>query len=74
MPVVSLTAVLSVITQCRPLGSEMSQLQVKDFLKTTFIGLAHEPASFWQKNMIAVIILLRVLVRMSWQQKQVIKC
>ena len=35
VPVVSLAAVLSVITQYRPLGSEMSQLQVQDFLNTT---------------------------------------
>jgi len=31
-----------------------------------------EPASFWRENMIAVVILLRVLARM-WR-KQVIKC
>ena len=28
--------------------------------------LRGEPASFWQENMIVVIILLRVLTRMSW--------
>ena len=33
-----------------------------------------EPASFWQENVIAVVILLRVLARMSWWWKQVIKC
>ena len=37
-----------------------------DFLSTSKVGLAHEPASFWRENMIAVVILLRVLARMSW--------
>ena len=32
-----------------------------------------EPASFWRENVI-VVILLRVLARMSQWQKQVIKC
>ena len=32
-----------------------------------------EPASFWQENMTVVIILRRVLTRMSWWWKQVIK-
>ena len=36
---------------------------------------AREPASFWRENEIAaVVILLRVLVRMSQWQDQVIKC
>ena len=37
-----------------------------DFLNTSKVGLAGEPASFWLENMIAVVILLRVLARMSW--------
>ena len=37
-----------------------------DFLNTSKVGLAHEPASFWRENMIAVVIPLRVLARMSW--------
>ena len=35
--------------------------------------LTGEPASFWQENMTVVIILRRVLTRMSWWWKQVIK-
>ena len=31
-----------------------------DFLNTSKVGLAHEPASFWRENMIAVVIPLRV--------------
>ena len=34
--------------------------------------LTREPVSFWQKNVIAVVILLQVLVRMWWEN--VIKC
>ena len=37
-----------------------------DFLNTSKVGLAHEPASFWRENMIAVVIPLRVLAGMSW--------
>ena len=37
-----------------------------DFLNASKVGLAREPASFWLENMIAVVILLRVLARMSW--------
>ena len=35
---------------------------------------AREIASFWRENVIAVVILLRVLARMSYWRKQVIKC
>ena len=35
---------------------------------------AREPASFWSKKVIVVVILLRVLARMSCQRTQVIKC
>ena len=38
------------------------------------IVLAREPASFWRENVVAVVILLRVLARMSKWRKQVIKC
>ena len=31
------------------------------------VVLAHEQVSFWQKNMIAIVILLQVLARMSKQ-------
>ena len=31
---------------------------------------AREPATFWRKNVIAVVILLRVFVRMSYWRKQ----
>ena len=37
-----------------------------DFLNTSKVGLAREPASFWRENMIAVVIPLRVLAGMSW--------
>ena len=37
-----------------------------DFLNTSKVGLAREPASFWLENMIAVVIPLRVLARTSW--------
>ena len=37
-----------------------------DFLNTSKVGLGREPASFWLENMIAVVIPLRVLARMSW--------
>ena len=36
--------------------------------------LAREPASFWRENVIAVVILLRVLARMSKWREQVTKC
>ena len=36
--------------------------------------LAREPASFWQENVIVVVILLRVFARMSWWRKRAIKC
>ena len=38
------------------------------------VVLAREPASFWRENVVTVVILLRVLARMSKGQKQVIKC
>ena len=38
------------------------------------VVLAREPASFWRENVVTVVILLRVLARMSKEQKQVIKC
>ena len=45
---------------------------------TTFsqyrVLLTREPASFWRENVIAVVILLRVLARMSQWREQVIKC
>ena len=40
------------------------RLRVRDFT---------EPASFWRENVV-VVILLRVLARMSQWQKQVMKC
>ena len=36
--------------------------------------LAREPASFWQENVIVVVILLQVFARMSWWRKRAIKC
>ena len=36
-----------------------------------WVVLAREPASFWRENVVAVVILLRVLARMSWWQEQV---
>ena len=35
---------------------------------------AREPTSVWRENVIAVVILLRVIARMSWWREQVIKC
>ena len=32
----------------------------------------YEPMSFWQENVIAIVILLRVLARMPWWREQVI--
>ena len=42
-----------------------------DYEYETFLN---EPASFSRENVIAVVILLRVLVRMSKWREQVIKC
>ena len=33
-----------------------------------------EPASFWRENVIAVVIVLKVLARMSYWRPQVFKC
>ena len=38
------------------------------------VVLAREPGSFWRENVIAVVIVLRVLTRISRWRKQVIKC
>ena len=32
----------------------------------------YEPMSFWRENVIAIVILLRVLARMPWWREQVI--
>ena len=42
-----------------------------DYEYETFLN---EPASFWRENVIAVVILLRVLARTSKWREQVIKC
>ena len=39
-----------------------------------FSQYASESASFWRENVVAVVILLRVLARMSSWQKQDVKC
>ena len=38
---------------------------------TRRVMCAHEPVSFWRENLIAVVILLRVVVKMSWWRKHV---
>ena len=39
-----------------------------------YVVRARKPASFWRENVVAVVILLRVLARMSKWRKQDIKC
>ena len=57
----------------RPLDSKTSTTTSTRF-SLYYVVLAREPASFWRENVVAVVILLRVLARMSKWPKQDIKC
>ena len=48
------------------------RLRVRDFLNNTEV-LAREPASFWGENVLAVVIFLRVLTKLSqWRMLEVL--
>ena len=57
----------------RALDSETRTITSKRFSQS-WVLLTREPASFWRENVIAVVILLRVLARMSSWWEQVFKC
>ena len=41
------------------------RVRVRDFLNTKPVVRARGAASFWRENLVAIVILLRVLARMS---------
>ena len=43
----------------------LRRVRVRDFLNTKPVIRARGAASFWRENLVAIVILLRVLARMS---------
>ena len=68
-----LVSIVIVMYYQRPLHSKTSTTTSTRFSKY-YVVLALKPASFWRENVVAFVILLRVLERMSWWRKQDIKC
>ena len=64
---------LQYTSRLRPLDSKTSTTRSTRFLQYQ-VMLASEPASFWRVKVVAVVIPVRVLARMSYWRKQVIKC